>query len=102
MHEVVRALRWQRVAAPFPWVREIRLLSTSILSKDPGHIRGALDYISDPAYWKKINIEEESYVPLVLFRYGKPATAYDPQQVVVSCGVACPAAKGPRSPVRGH
>jgi hypothetical protein len=44
--------------------------------KDPGHIRGALDYISDPAYWRKINIEEESYVPLILFRYGKPETAY--------------------------
>jgi hypothetical protein len=44
--------------------------------KDPSHIRGALDYISDPAYWRKINIEEESYVPLVLFRYGKPETAY--------------------------
>ena len=44
--------------------------------KDPSHVRGALDYISDPAYWKKINIEEESYVPLVLFRYGKPETAY--------------------------
>jgi hypothetical protein len=44
--------------------------------KDPGHIRGALDYISDPAYWRKINIEEESYVPLVLFRYGKHETAY--------------------------
>jgi hypothetical protein len=44
--------------------------------KDPSHIRGALDYISDPAYWKKINIEEESYVPLILFRYGKPETAY--------------------------
>jgi hypothetical protein len=44
--------------------------------KDPSHIRGALGYISDPAYWRKINIEEESYVPLLLFRYGKPETAY--------------------------
>jgi hypothetical protein len=44
--------------------------------KDPTHIRGALDSISDPAYWRKINIEEESYVPLVLFRYGRPETAY--------------------------
>jgi hypothetical protein len=44
--------------------------------KDPVHLRGALDYISDPNYWKQINIEEESYVPLVLFRYGRTAAAY--------------------------
>jgi hypothetical protein len=44
--------------------------------KDPSHVRGALNYISDPAYWKKINIEEESYVPLVLFRYGRTDAAY--------------------------
>ncbi len=43
---------------------------------DPGHIHGALDYISRPDYWKKINIEEESYVPQVLFRYGRPEAAY--------------------------
>jgi hypothetical protein len=44
--------------------------------KDPGHIRGALDCVSDPAYWKSINIEEESYVPIVLFRYGRSDAAY--------------------------
>jgi hypothetical protein len=42
----------------------------------PAHIEGALAYISDPSYWKKVNIEEESYVPLVLFRYGRSAAAY--------------------------
>jgi hypothetical protein len=44
--------------------------------KNPSHTRGAMAYISDPAYWKQINIEEESYVPFVLFRYGKPEIAY--------------------------
>ncbi|HWA93326.1 MAG TPA: hypothetical protein VG844_01900 [Terracidiphilus sp.] len=44
--------------------------------KDPAHIEGALAYISDPAFWKKINIEEETYVPRILFRYGRPAAAY--------------------------
>ncbi len=44
--------------------------------KDPSHLRGALDYVSDPAYWKTINIEEESYVPIVLFRCGRTPAAY--------------------------
>lgn len=44
--------------------------------KDPDHLRGALDYISSPAYWQKINIEEESYAPLSLFRYGRTKAAY--------------------------
>jgi hypothetical protein len=44
--------------------------------KNPSHLRGALDYVSDPAYWKTINIEEESYVPVVLFRYGRTSAAY--------------------------
>ncbi len=44
-------------------------------AKDPAHIRGALDYVSSPAYWKQINIEEESYVPLTLFRYGRNEVA---------------------------
>src|SRR5205823_764819 len=44
--------------------------------KDPGHIRGALDYVSDPTFWKSINIEEESYIPSVLFRYGRSGAAY--------------------------
>jgi hypothetical protein len=46
-------------------------------AKDPAHLRGALDYISSPAYWKRINIEEESYVPLTLFRYGRNDAAYE-------------------------
>ena len=45
-------------------------------SKDPAHLRGALDYISSPNYWKQINIEEESYLPLTLFRYGRTGAAY--------------------------
>ncbi len=45
-------------------------------AKDPDHLRGALDYISSPKYWQKINIEEESYAPLVLFRYGRTEPAY--------------------------
>jgi hypothetical protein len=44
--------------------------------KDEGHLRGALDYVANPAYWKTINIEEESYAPLVLFRYGRSDVAY--------------------------
>lgn len=43
--------------------------------KDLSHTRSALAYVSDPAYWKQVNIEEESYLPLVLFRYGKPEIA---------------------------
>jgi hypothetical protein len=41
------------------------------------HIQGALDYVSSPDYWKKINIEEESYVPLTLFRYGRNEVAFE-------------------------
>ena len=44
--------------------------------KDEEHLRGALDYVANPAYWKIINIEEESYVPTVLFRYGRTDAAY--------------------------
>jgi hypothetical protein len=45
-------------------------------AKDLAHIRGALDYLSSPQYWKNINIEEESYVSLTLFRYGREDAAY--------------------------
>ena len=45
-------------------------------TKNPDHLRGALDYISSPKYWQKINIEEESYTPLLLFRYGRTEPAY--------------------------
>jgi hypothetical protein len=41
-------------------------------ARDPAHIRRALDYVSSPNYWKHINIEAESYLPLMLFRlYGE-------------------------------
>lgn len=50
-------------------------------AKDPQHIQGALSYISSTDYWKQINIEEESYVPLTLFRYGLNEIAY---QVLVN------------------
>jgi hypothetical protein len=45
-------------------------------AKNPAQIRGALDYLCSPHYWKHINIEEESYVPLTLFRYGRNDAAY--------------------------
>ena len=44
--------------------------------KNEEHLRGALNYVANPAYWKTINIEEESYAPLVLFRYGRSDAAY--------------------------
>ena len=44
--------------------------------QDEEHLRGALDYVANPAYWKTINIEEESYTPLILFRYGRSDAAY--------------------------
>jgi len=44
--------------------------------KDRDRIRGALDYVADPKYWGQINIEEESYIPLVMFRYGRSKDAY--------------------------
>lgn len=40
------------------------------------HIAGALAYVSNPAYWKNVNIEEESYLPALLFRYGQVDAAY--------------------------
>lgn len=44
--------------------------------RDEEHLRGALDYVANIEYWKTINIEEESYVPVVLFRYGRSDVAY--------------------------
>ena len=44
--------------------------------KNPDCIRGALDYIANPEYWGQVNIEEESYIPIVLFRYGRSNDAY--------------------------
>lgn len=46
-------------------------------AKNPAHIDGALAYVSNPAYWKKVNIEEESYLPAELFHYGRAEAAYD-------------------------
>lgn len=43
---------------------------------DPAKLSGALDSASDPAYWQTVNIEEESYLPLALFRYGRAEMAY--------------------------
>ena len=43
---------------------------------DPAHVQRALNYVADPAYWKKINVEEESYLPQVLFHYGRWEAAY--------------------------
>jgi hypothetical protein len=45
-------------------------------AKNPAHLRQALDYIASPSYWKHINIEEETYLPLTLFRYGRTGAAY--------------------------
>lgn len=45
-------------------------------AKDPDRIRGALDYVANPKYWRQINIEEETYIPIVLFRYGRYTEAY--------------------------
>ena len=40
------------------------------------HRRASLDYVSDPHYWKNINLEEETYLPSTLFRYDRTAAAY--------------------------
>lgn len=45
-------------------------------AKNPAHLREALNNLSSPSYWQHINIEEESYVPLTLFRYGRDDAAY--------------------------
>lgn len=45
-------------------------------AKDEEHLRGALNYVANPGYWKAINIEEESYVPALLFHYGRAKDAY--------------------------
>jgi hypothetical protein len=45
-------------------------------AKNPDYIRGALDYVANPSYWQRTNIEDESYIPIVFFRYGRSADAY--------------------------
>jgi len=45
-------------------------------TKDPGHIRAALAHIESAEYLKGIGIEEESYLPQTLYRYGEKDAAY--------------------------
>jgi hypothetical protein len=45
-------------------------------AKDPSHIRGALSHIESTEYAKGIGIEEESYLPQTLYRYGEKDAAY--------------------------
>jgi hypothetical protein len=45
-------------------------------TKDSGHIRAALSHIESDEYLKKIGIEEESYLPQTLYRYGEKDAAY--------------------------
>jgi hypothetical protein len=43
---------------------------------DPGHIRAALSHVESEEYLKNIGIEEESYLPQTLYRYGEKDAAY--------------------------
>lgn len=45
-------------------------------TKDQGHIRAALSHIESAEYLKGIGIEEESYLPQTLYRYGNKDAAY--------------------------
>jgi hypothetical protein len=45
-------------------------------TKDPSHIRAALSHIESVEYLKNIGIEEESYLPQTLYRYGEKDAAY--------------------------
>jgi hypothetical protein len=45
-------------------------------TKDPIHIRAALSHVESEEYLKKIGIEEESYLPQTLYRYGENEAAY--------------------------
>jgi len=45
-------------------------------TKNPGHIRAALSHIESEEYLKGIGIEEESYHPQTLYRYGEKDAAY--------------------------
>jgi hypothetical protein len=42
----------------------------------PEHLRGALNSIASPEYWEHVGIEEESYLPLTLYHYGRGEDAY--------------------------
>jgi hypothetical protein len=54
----------------------MRSFSISERLRTRHNIRGALSHLSSPQYWRHINIEEESYVALTLFRYGRNDAAY--------------------------
>jgi hypothetical protein len=45
-------------------------------TKDPSHLRAALSYIESTEYLKGLGIEEESYLPQTLYRYGEKDAAY--------------------------
>jgi hypothetical protein len=45
-------------------------------TKDPTHIRAALSSIESAEYLKSIGIEEESYLPQTLYRFGEKDAAY--------------------------
>ncbi len=45
--------------------------------RNPQHLHAALSKISDPDFREHIGIEEESYLPQILYRYGQSDAAYD-------------------------
>jgi hypothetical protein len=45
-------------------------------TKDPSHIRAAISHVESTEYLKRIGIEEESYLPQMLYRYGEKDAAY--------------------------
>jgi hypothetical protein len=45
-------------------------------TKNPGHIRSALSHIESAEYLNRIGIEEESYLPQTLYRYGEKDAGY--------------------------
>jgi hypothetical protein len=44
--------------------------------KDPNHIRAALSHVESAEYLNRIGIEEESYLPQTLYRYGEKDAGY--------------------------
>lgn len=52
------------------------LLYFNAVRHPPEHLRGALDSIASSEYWQHVNIEEESYLPLTLYHYGRSNDAY--------------------------
>lgn len=45
--------------------------------RDPQHLQAVLSRISAPYFRDHIAIEEESYIPQILYRYGRARAAYD-------------------------